>query len=212
MADYGFAMRDTAPYVTNPAGVSFVDAVNYTPSGGDGGLSYPVSYSNGITGGQYSGSGIEKFNVSTSVDARLAGAHRTNSNTQTQRYRFDLPATGDYSIRCAAGIANYSTGDDWLDLYDTSTQLGPLVNDTDGHTNNSFYDATGVLHTAANWPANNAATTKTFATTIMYVDLGRGTGGVNKAFLAFFQFSDVGGGGPSAFPEPYYQMLRRRAA
>lgn len=108
----------------------------------------------------------------THTDVRFLGCHFNEVNT-TESFRVDLPSTGSYTIRIAAGdAANAQTVK--VELFDNTTSLGVLCNGTTSAPDR-FFDAVGAEYSGANWPANNTAVTKTFATTTFIVKIGNGS-------------------------------------
>lgn len=159
----GIDFRATSGYVTDPADHTYEISIT---------ANYPRTTAQGNNVGWETVS--DSRNRSTSPDARLAGIHRTTGTTVTT-YRIDLPATGDYKIRLAAGDYSYSAGIK-VEIFDTTTSLG-IIADTSTTASQRFRDATDAEHTAANWPANNASVTKTFASTILRAKVGDTAGG-----------------------------------
>ena len=159
----GIDFRATSGYVTDPADHTYEISIT---------ANYPRTTAQGNNVGWETAS--DSRNRSTSPDARLAGSHRTTGTTVTT-YRIDLPATGDYKIRLAAGDYSYSAGIK-VEIFDTTTSLG-IIADTSTTASQRFRDATDAQHTAANWPANNASVTKTFASTILRAKVGDTAGG-----------------------------------
>jgi hypothetical protein len=156
----GLNFRNTSGYVTDvsPATFEIFDpASSGTPQ-------YPRTTAQGNTVGYETGSiNSNPRNRNSGNDARIAGCHSMNS--ATQRYRIDLPATGSYNIRSASGDGTYSVNA-YLEVLDTTSSLGVLVNNASTGIANSFYDASGTLRTALLWPTLNTAVSKTFTTTI----------------------------------------------
>lgn len=159
----GIDFRATSGYVTDPTDHTYEISIT---------ANYPRTTAQGNNVGWETTS--DSRNRSTSPDARLAGIHRTTGTTVTT-YRIDLPATGDYKIRLAAGDYSYSAGIK-VEIFDTTTSLG-IIADTSTTASQRFRDATDAEHTAANWPANNASVTKTFASTILRAKVGDTAGG-----------------------------------
>lgn len=152
-----FNFRATAAYVT--------DAANTYPELFDnGGMStaYPKT-DGGIVHGWEVQSGIGfTRDRNSGNDARLAGIGWAIAVGDT--YRIDLPAAGSYSIGLAIGDPNVTAPCNWT-LKDGTTSLKVLSGSTSGA--NTFKDANGTEHTAANWPTNNTEFVGTFATTTL---------------------------------------------
>ncbi|MBK6414071.1 hypothetical protein [Sphingopyxis sp.] len=186
-----------------PQGINFRSTSAYVTDGEDHtyeiglGNNYPRTTPQGNTVGWETATGDAR-NRSTSNDTRLAGFARTTVTT-VGTYRIDLPSAGSYSVRVAAGDASYASGVK-VEAFDTSTSLGVLAS-TSTTAANKFRDATNAEHTAANWPANNASATLTFATTICRIKTGIASGG-STALAHVYVASAGGGGGVSASGTP----------
>lgn len=166
----GIDFRNTSGYVTDPANCTYEIYGGFTSSG-----NYPRTTPQGNTvgyEGNYSGVDTGYRDRSTSVDPRLAGLHQTTSNTAFT-YRIDLPAAGAYKIGAACGDASNAQAC-YLEVLDTSSSLGVLVNGTTSNANR-WFDATGVERTNVTWPTSNALASKTFSTTIARFKIGSGT-------------------------------------
>lgn len=178
----GISFRATSGYVTDvsPSTYEIYDTNTGPPN-------YPVTTPQGNTVGYETGTSAPSNprNRSSTNDARLAGAH--SSTSATQRYRFDLPSTGSYNIRVAAGDAVYSSNTN-IELFDTTTSLGVLCSGSTG-AGNSFKDASNTIRTALLWPLNNTAATVTFTTTIARFKLSTGT----SAGIAHLYIESAGG-------------------
>ncbi|HRF10955.1 MAG TPA: hypothetical protein PLR37_02295 [Candidatus Accumulibacter phosphatis] len=174
----GIDFRATSGYVTDPADHTYEIGIT---------ANYPRTTAQGNNVGWETSS--DSRNRSTSPDARLAGIHRTTGTT-VRTYRIDLPATGDYTVRLAAGDYSYSTGIK-VELFDTTTSLGVLAS-TSTTAAARYRDATDAEHTAANWPANNNPVTKTFSTTILRAKVGS-TGGGGGVIACLYVEAVAGG-------------------
>lgn len=204
MAYLGFNFRATAAWVTDGTGesaVTDVDLTNYT---------YPyTSFGNGVTAGYVGGSNaMRSRDRNSGVDRRCAGLHFDNVTTAQQVWRVDLASTGSKNVVISIGDNSYATGDDYLELFDDTTSLGVLVNDSNGHPAGQFYDANAALHTsAANWASNQTPIAKTFASTILKIKLGRGAGSAGNPGIAHLAWDDVGGGGGGATFNSFKTLL-----
>lgn len=178
----GISFRATSGYVTDvsPSTYEIMDTnLSGTPQ-------YPRTTAQGNTVGYELGAvNSSPRNRNSGNDARLAGAHSCTSTTQ--RYRFDLPATGSYNIRVAAGDAVYSSNTN-VELFDTTTSLGILCSGSTG-AGNSFKDASNTIRTAAAWVSSNTAVSKTFSSTIARFALSSGT----SANIAHLYIESAGG-------------------
>ncbi|WP_372897417.1 sialate O-acetylesterase [Stieleria sp.] len=147
MVKYNF--RATDAYVTDGAGETPVDGDLYPSSLG------------GLTAG-WTAPGAVTRDRSLSVDVRLAGVNYTNNIARP--FKVELPSTGEYEIRLAAGDAGSSTPVG-LHLQDNGVTFASIS----GAQSGAFYDASGVLRTAAAWPTDNVAITHTFTSTAFQI-------------------------------------------
>ena len=171
----GIDFRSSSGFVTDPT--------NCAAELG-GGLTYPTTTAQGNQvgweSGYVAGNEVDRDNT---IDARLAGSHFTSPAAAT--YRIDLPATGSYVINLALGDAISSGLIEKLELFDTTTSLGVLVNGSNGSSFTTWggLDAQNNLYTSsAAWAAANplggggtGSITKTFSTTIARFTVGDGT-------------------------------------
>lgn len=106
------------------------------------------------------------------IDARLAGVAFGNVGAATYRYRIDLPSTGNYKFRIAAGDA--SGGNDVkVELFDNTTSKGVLVTSHSAVGGLRWYDATDTLYSDTTWPGSNSLTADiNFASTICIFKFG----------------------------------------
>ena len=195
MATYGFNFRATSAYVT--------DAANTTYSIGD---TYAQTR-NGITFGWTGSPGVPTTrNRSTSVNVRVAGINFTAAASPLT-FRVDLPATGQYSIGCAMGDATNAQSTQYIEIFDNATSLYSM---TSGSTPgvNQYYDINGTLHTSdTNWFSNQTFQTLTFATTTLFVVIGKSGVGTNHT-IAHLSVSDVTSSGNPWYT--YHQQQRKR--
>jgi hypothetical protein len=171
----GINFRATAGFVTDVS----PDAGEYSA-----GADYPFTTAQGNTVGWESAladMGGDRRDRSTVPDVRLAGLHWIGADppwTPGLDFRLDLPSAGNYDINLASGDYSYARGPNKMELLDTSTSLGVLVNAATSAAA-MFLDATGVERTAAAWPGSNAAVTKTFSTAICRFRVGGGASDVS---------------------------------
>lgn len=148
MADIGINFRATAGYVTDGANETYCLAETYPVTRG------------GVTFGWDSSIVGNSRDRSSLIDRRLAGINFTN--TVGRYFQIDLPATGSYDAHCAAGDYSAANGANW-DLRDDATAFVSLV--ADSVTAANYKDATDTTRSEANWPSQEAATNRTFAST-----------------------------------------------
>lgn len=181
----GFNFRDSSGFVTDGSGESAVVS---------GSLAYPTTFSNGVTAGWEAGPEMQSRDNDNTVDRRFAGVHFIDPGHGSQRtWRIDLASSGTYDIRLAQGHYFFPSGDDYLEILDTSNTLSTPIDDSNGHTEDQWYDATGVLRTSiADWVSNNAAATLAFSTTIMRFAIGRASGSAGPSPVAHIFFESIG--------------------
>ncbi len=174
----GFNFRDTPAFVTdgaNTASVTRDPQTVYPTNKTINSVVYPVGYvdqpapSQPVANLTQIESGTRDRN--DTIDARLAGTFLI-LNDYYAEFRIDLPEAGSYKINLACGDATYGTKQ-YIQIYDGTTLLATIAN---GVTvaGGSFMDASGFVHTAANWGANNTPRTFAFATTTLIVRYGGG--------------------------------------
>lgn len=159
-----FNFRSSSGYVTDGADATYV-------IGSD---SYPQTR-NGVTFGYTSTTNMGFDDLNNGVDARFAGRNYASPNFPNT-FRVDLEAAASYDVRLANG--NVSGGDQVfqsLVIQDNSTVLTTIA--PVAVTAGTYYDATSINRTdIADWIANNAKFTGTFATTTFNLVIG-GLGG-----------------------------------
>jgi len=176
----GIAFRTTLAFVTDVS-PDFCESANM------GVPTYPQTTPEGNNvGWETADEGTNILNSrdrNTSVP-RLAGIHYGIHAAGVQEYRIDLPSAGDKLIRLAAGDYSYGGSPTNVELFDTTTSLGVLASATTAGAQR-YIDATNVERTStADWVANNASATKTFASTILRFKIG--TGAVSGGLSFFF--------------------------
>jgi hypothetical protein len=128
-----------------------------------------------------------------SYERRLLGINWDGS-TATNEFRVDLPSAGDWDVYGAFGDAENGGVSEWF-LLDNGTLFQTITPQAfTASPNATFKDATDTNYTAANWPANNAAVTRTFGSTIFQCRVGSTT----IVVLAHLRLVQAGGGGQTA--------------
>lgn len=165
--DKGFNFRATSGYVT--------DGANQTYVLGD---AYPTTR-NSVTFGWTASLSDPLRDRDNMVDPRLAGINQIPNNTPKD-FRIDLPAAGGYTVYIALGdaVIDQPTAQ-YLEIFDDTTSK-LVINDTDGTLGGNFDDANGTNRTSAAWPTDNVGIGLSFATTTMYVTVGKGSGSGNS--------------------------------
>lgn len=128
---HGISFRYNDNYVSNPTDCNSDDTYD---SG------YPRTSNQGNTVGGESRTGLNQRDRSTSIDPRLAGLAYISSPA-VGSFRIDLPSSGAYTVRLAAGDTADSVGV-CVELFDNTASLGVLANGAAAA--GEFYDAGGV--------------------------------------------------------------------
>lgn len=175
----GINFREFLAFVTDGADEDFADTDAFNPT-------YPQTTTQGNTVGweDVLDGGFRDRN--SGIDRRLAGM---NFAGNAPRFRFDLPASGNYNVRLAAGDHDNAC-DTGVELFDTTSSLGTLSTGSTS-TSAAFKDATNTEYSTANWPGSNTAASKTFATTICRFQLA--SGGSQR--IAHLHVAAASGGG-----------------
>jgi hypothetical protein len=175
----------------NQSDPSDYDAEIY--SAGGGGSNYPRTSAQGNSVGWEAI--VNQTLVASDRDAgaviELNGIAQIANNTNNYAdYRIALPSTGDYIIRLALGDA--SNGQSIrVRLYDDVTEFEDIEGGTSGAS--KYLDATGVERTSqADWVSNNAAITRTFASTIFRLRLGEHSGNTGNSAIAAIYIESSG--------------------
>ena len=178
-----------------PQGINFRATVGFvtdiSPSDFEGGdlfdPTYPRTTPQGNTVG-WEDLNVDSRDRSTTPDVRLAGINfPKDGGADTAVYRFDLTGAGDWKLGLALGDYNGPQGPMRLEIFDTSTSLGFLVNDQTTSASQRYFDASGVERTAAAWPTDHVLVTKTFATTICRFRAGGTASGLSTIAHAYVE-------------------------
>jgi len=176
----GFDFRNTANFVTDPSGDTYVLSTT----------AYPTNR-NGVTFGWVKTSLITGRDRNASLDPRLAGMDFAN-NGAPAIFVVDLPSAGTYNLSLALGDAGYQQC--WVlcqvQFFDGNTLLATVSGGSIplGY----FYDAQGSKWSASAWPANNLSQQVTLTGTRLTVVVGtsKSTGDATPiAFLGITQAS-----------------------
>lgn len=160
MALSGINMRSSSGHATDGTGQTYLlgDDAYPTTRGGQ-----TFGYIAGSPGPGGSGGNVRDRDPTTYPE--LAGLHFTFGTPLD--IRIDLPATDTYNIHLALGDTN-NLGNSVTYIYDDGTLLATI--DASMTAASQYGDATEVMHsTGANWVANEAAVTLSFATMIMRI-------------------------------------------
>lgn len=192
----GFNCRGTSGYVTDPT-----DTTYFIATLGNSNDEYPVTR-NDVTFGLSVRDGASPTNEdrdSSVTDKRLAGRAYAVPGTPFT-IRVDLPAAGDYIFRMANGDTafDFSPYRQMIAVLDTSTPVLSFDSGigSTGPAQDTYYDASGVNRSEANWPSANVGVTLTFATTICNIVVGDASAGYTA--LAHFSLERVAVGGHPA--------------
>ena len=176
----GFDFRSTKGFVTDPSGSTYVLPTTV----------YPTTV-NGVTFGWTKNSTTGR-DRNAKLDPRLAGINFV-SNGSPATFYVDLPSAGTYDISLAMGDAGF--GQCWVQcqvqFFDGTTQLATVSGGPIPMTN--FYDATGKVWSAANWPSGNLSQQVTLAGTRLTVVVGTSKATGDFTTLAFLGVAQVSG-------------------
>ena len=180
--DKGFNFRGSAAYVTDGANETYVTIADV----------YPVTR-NGVTFGWLATTNLSSVDRDSTVDRRLAGINYTQPNT-LETFQVDLSATGDHAISCANGDTATAQLVQYVEIFDNATSKIVLSNASVAQ--DTYYDATNVNRTEANWPSQNAASTQTFATTTFKMQIGKNPAGFTVYAHLFLSLVAAAAGQP----------------
>ena len=185
--------RSTATYVVDPPYATYCL-----------GDIYPTTRA-GLTFGWSSAATVS--NGSTSVDPRLAGMNSAPSGF-SDTFTVNLPnGPGVYAVTIAAGWASIASAVD-LELFDGATQITRITGSAGG---DQFFDATGVLYSAAQWPSQNSPILYNFAgSTLTIVDNPTAAGSFHTiAHLALTYLGPSGFAVLNSWLEPFQPTIPR---
>jgi len=157
---FGFDFRNTAAFVTDPPGDTYVLSTT----------AYPTTV-NGVTFGWVKTALVQARDRNAKLDPRLAGINYVTNGSPATFY-VDLPSAGTYNLSLAMGDAGYEQcyTQCQLQFLDGGTVLATV---TGGPTYAGyFYDATGKNWSAAAWPTSNLSQQVTLAGTRLTVVVG----------------------------------------
>ena len=181
----GFDFRNTAGFVNDPPGDTYVLATTAYPTRG-----------NGVTFGWVNTAPVQARDRSKSVDPRLAGVNFVN-NGSPATFNVDLPSSGTYSLALAMGDAGYQSC--WvqcqIQFLDGSTVLATVTGGSIGA--GYFYDAKGNMWSAASWPSSDLSQQVTLAGTRLTVVVGTSKASGDSTPIAFLGLTQVSGGSPN---------------
>jgi len=170
-----------------------VDATNEFPILGtnQGSSIYPVTTTQTNSAGWEENIGASAADRNAAIDRRLAGINYAEPG-RTSDFRIDLPHAGTFRITAAIGDTSFQNGPMTVAFLDGSTVLFTPVNNQTMGAANHFFDASGVERTSdADWVANQASKSLTFASTIFRM---RVTGGTGYGVVAHVRVQDVATG------------------
>ncbi len=189
MADAIYSFRNTSGFVTDATGTYALNTESY-PTTRDG---YTFGWSAGVDGSDRSGADRDN----TVTDKRLAGINYSVNSATQSKFRVDLPAAGDYTVRLAIGDTAFDQSGQHqiFTVYDNVTSK-LVIDKLTGPAQDHYYDATGVDRTEAAWPASNLPSAAlTFASTIFNLYVGD-TVNSGTCVLAHMQIAAAAGAPP----------------
>ena len=181
----GFDFRNTSTFVTDPPGDTYV-----LPTTG-----YPTKGS-GVTYGWVNTSLVYGRDRNATLDPRLAGVNFA-SNGSPATFYVDLPSPGAYNLSLALGDAGFQSC--WvqcqIQFLDGSTVLATVAGGSINLAN--FYDATGKIWPAAQWPTNNLSQQVTLTGSRLTVVVGTSNASGDDTPIAFLGVMELSGGSPN---------------
>jgi hypothetical protein len=178
-----------------PQGVNFRGSIGYVTDGANeafescsngGSPTYPHTTAQGNTIGS-EGSAFPNADRNSAIDRRLAGiVYASVSSFLT--WRIDLPASGTYNIRIAAGDASFSNPSQWA-IYDDLTKLSDITTGSMSAASR-WKDAQNVEYTETTWPTSNSLKAFTFTSSICRV---KATNTAGNSVLSHFYIEAAGG-------------------
>ena len=182
---HGFDFRNTASFVSDPAG-----DVGVLPT-----TAYPTN-NNGVTYGWVNTHLVNGRDRIATQDPRLAGVNFAY-NGMPATFNVALPSSGTYNLSLAMGDAGYLAC--WIgcqiQFMDGSTVLATIAK---GLTQaNFFYDMAGNNWSAANWPSDDLTQQVTLSGTLLTVVVGTTHATSDDTPIAFLGVAQVGGGSPN---------------
>ena len=177
----GFDFRNTASFVTDPPGDTYVLSTT----------TYPTTV-NGVTFGWMKTSPVQARDRNAKLDPRLAGINFVSNGSPATLY-VDLPSAGTYNLSLAMGDAGYEQcyTQCQVQFLDGSTVLATV---TGGPTKAGyFYDATGKNWSAAAWPNSNLSQQVTLTGTRLAVIVGTNKATGDYTPIAFLGVTQVSG-------------------
>jgi uncharacterized membrane protein len=181
----GFDFRNTASYVTDPAGDTGVLPTTAYPTKGSG-----------VTYGWVKTSLVTGRDRNAKLDPRLAGINYATNGAPATFY-VDVPSAGSYSLALALGDAGYQSC--WvqcqIQFLDGSTVLDTVT--VGSEQLGYFYDAQGKNWSAAQWPKSNLSQQVTLAGSRLTVVVGTNKASGDSTPLAFLGVTQLSGGSPN---------------
>ena len=176
----GFDFRNSATFVTDPPGSTYVLATT----------AYPTTVG-GVTFGWVKTRLVYGRDRNATVDPRLAGINYADNGSPATFY-VDLPSAGTYNLSLALGDA--ADEQCWVQcmvqFFDGTTLLATVSGGA--IASGYFYDAQGAKWSAADWPTNNLSQQVTLTGTRLTAVVGtsQATGDFTTvAFLGVAQLS-----------------------
>jgi hypothetical protein len=197
-----FNFRQSSGFVTDGVGQTYVLSTDaYTGS----------VIRDGHTFGWVSGDVLlgQDSDRNNAIDPRLAGIHYQGNNGTQSIFRYNLPASGSYTIDIALGDNNSAQAYQYLQIQDNTTPVVTL-DQSSGTGAAEWYDATGTLRTsAANWVSGHVTITQSFSTAVARFVIGSPATQANSTTLSHIAVAAAGGSYNAAPLLHYYQSLKR---
>ena len=156
---------------------------------------YPTN-GNRVTYGWVNTALVQGRDRNATLDPRLAGVNFV-SNGSPATFYVDLPSPGTYSLSLALGDAGFQSC--WvqcqIQFLDGSTVLATVAGGSINLAN--FYDATGKIWPAAQWPTNNLSQQVTLTGSRLTVVMGTSNASGDDTPIAFLGVTQLSGGSPN---------------
>jgi hypothetical protein len=179
----GLNFRGTSGYVADGADETYVLASDTSST------TRTTANGNSITF-YWNAAWASGLNRDSGIDVRLAGINYKLNNGYQPALVITGLATGTYTVRMALGDAGGAQDYQYARLDNDGVPLITLDKGTTAGA--TFWDATGVIRTAAAWPAGNVSATVTFTATTTYLVIGTPTALSGASTIAHLYLEKTG--------------------
>jgi hypothetical protein len=180
----GLNFRGTSGYVADGADETYVLGTDTTPT------TRTTAKGNSITFYWSPVAWAAGVDRDAGIDVRLAGMNYKANNGYQPALVITGLTTGTYTVRVALGDAGSSQDYQYAQLQDGTTPLFTI--DKTATAGLTFWDATGVIRTAAAWSGANASQTVTLTTTTARLVIGTPTALSGASTIAHLYLEKTG--------------------